>query len=183
MQSGKNSMAVRPPDLPCAKGAVGERRLRDWQRDASPPGLHGSFSRRWLASGGSPQPPLCKRGTAWQGHAGGIVRPIASNRPFLRLAARIAHWPLSRRWLASAGAPGAAKHTAWESFGRPATGLTLAGMKAHPDRPAPGWFRSAPRDGRRDRACTPHGAARPGGSFPPPAVRPFRKPPPGLCPR
>ena len=26
--------------LPCAKGAVGERRLRDWQRDASPPELH-----------------------------------------------------------------------------------------------------------------------------------------------
>ena len=26
---GKDSMAVRPPDLPCAKGAVGERRLRD----------------------------------------------------------------------------------------------------------------------------------------------------------
>ena len=43
--------------LPCAKGAVGERRLKDWQR------------------GGSPQPPLCKGGTAWQGHAGGIVKP------------------------------------------------------------------------------------------------------------
>ena len=26
MQSGKNSMAVRPPDLPCAKGAVGAKR-------------------------------------------------------------------------------------------------------------------------------------------------------------
>ncbi len=28
-------MAVRPPDLPCAKGAVGERRLRDWRSTAA----------------------------------------------------------------------------------------------------------------------------------------------------
>ena len=61
--------------LPCAKGAVGERRLTEWQRDASPPGLQGSFSRRWLASAG-------------------------------------------------VGVP--TKHTAWESFGRPDAGLTLA---------------------------------------------------------
>ncbi len=32
---GKDSMAVRPPDLPCAKGAVGERRLRDWRSTAA----------------------------------------------------------------------------------------------------------------------------------------------------
>ena len=30
-----------------------------------------------FGSGGSPQPPLCKGGTAWQGHAGGIVKPVA----------------------------------------------------------------------------------------------------------
>ena len=133
--------------LPCAKGAVGERRLKDWQRDASPLGLQGSFSRRWLASAG-------------------------------------------------VGVP--TKHTAWESFGRPdagltlardsrwhgthaGTGLTLAKIGAHPDRPAPGWFHSVPRGERRDRACTPHDAARPGGSFPPPGAHPFRKPPPGPC--
>ena len=28
------------------------------------------------ASGDTPQPPLCKGGTAWRSHAGGIVRPI-----------------------------------------------------------------------------------------------------------
>ena len=28
-----------------------------------------------LPGAGAPQPPLCKGGTAWQGHAGGIVKP------------------------------------------------------------------------------------------------------------
>ena len=73
--------------LPCAKGAVGKRRLRDWRRDAAP--ILRSRAKP-VVSIQAKMAPLCKGGTAWQGHAGGIVRPIASNRPFLRLAARIA---------------------------------------------------------------------------------------------
>ena len=82
--------------LPCAKGAVGERRLRDWRRDAAPilrsraKPVVSIQAKRVLPAAARRSPPLCKGGTAWQGHAGGIVRPIASNRPFLRFAARIA---------------------------------------------------------------------------------------------
>ena len=87
--------------LPCAKGAVGERRLKDWQRGhpACPARERsmGAAARRFPGlfrpPGGVPagakchriamavvlaqakMAPLCKGGTAWQGHAGGIVKP------------------------------------------------------------------------------------------------------------
>ena len=40
MPGRKESLAVPTRDLPCAKGAVGQRRLRDWQRaGGEPPAL------------------------------------------------------------------------------------------------------------------------------------------------
>ena len=41
-----------------------------------------------LRRDGSPQPPLCKGGTAWQSHAGGIVKPGNSNRLSFNCLAR-----------------------------------------------------------------------------------------------
>ena len=119
--------------LPCAKGAVGERRLRDWRSVSAPvlspalcvvrPGCSGRAGRnlgtvlakrrKRLPRGSlflgpsfdcpgrlcSPrQREFCQRRLAAASlvaggpHrcAGGIVKPIASNRPFLRFAARIA---------------------------------------------------------------------------------------------
>ena len=37
MPGRKESLAVPTRDLPCAKGAVGQRRLRDWQRAGGEP--------------------------------------------------------------------------------------------------------------------------------------------------
>ena len=100
------------------------------QRDAAPVPIFAFAGcvcpgKESFASGGSPQPPLCKGGTAWQGHAGGIVRPDKSTQldymtqrgsavwPW-RLATGSAVWPSGHR--TSPGAPRQATHTAGESM-------------------------------------------------------------------
>ena len=62
-------------------------RMQSWQSVSEKPGyMHPGKERN--GSGGSPQPPLCKGGTAWQGHAGGIVKPGNSNRLSFNCPAR-----------------------------------------------------------------------------------------------
>src|SRR5699024_2852719 len=74
-------------------------------------------------SGGTPQPPLCKGGTAWQSHAGGIVKPGYSNQPSLccpvrkhRLPAQALGLPgLMRCNPRCSGCPEGARVQSWQS--------------------------------------------------------------------
>ena len=61
--------------------------------EAGAPGPSNAYSRGEYGRGGSPQPPLCKGGTAWQRHAGGIVKLIAS---FCLVVLLVAAAPLGR---------------------------------------------------------------------------------------